>query len=344
MNLSADAKQSIQVPANSTAVVRWPADVAAAGQALLRFNVDGGGLQDKVEQTLPIQRFTTLETVASAGQVQDTTVETIGSQPQLPNPQLPANGELDLELTPSLAAGVDSALGYLEHYPYYCSEQTVSRFLPNAVTYRLFKQLGMDDPQLKASLETNLTAGLQRLYALQHLDGGWGWWEDDDSQAYLSAYVVQGLVEAKKAGYAVDQDRLDKGVAYLESFLNADESSTQSAHSQFSILNSQCSQLHPLRPGRGRQARSRPRRGAVRQARAAEHLWPGLPADDAEIARRRGRPRARAGGQPDEHGHPARRRRALGGARARYLEHEQRHPQHRAGAPGAGARRPRATS
>src|SRR6185436_10902015 len=77
LKLHADAKQSIQVPANSTAVVRWPTDVAGAGQALLRFSLDGGGLQDHVEQTLPIQRFTTLETVASAGQVQDTTVETI---------------------------------------------------------------------------------------------------------------------------------------------------------------------------------------------------------------------------------------------------------------------------
>ncbi len=258
IKLSADAKQSIQVPANSTAVVRWPADVVGAGQALLRFNLAGGGLQDQVEQTLPIQRFTTPEAVASAGQVQDTTVETIGSQSPTPNSQLPANGELDLELTPSLAAGVDSTLGYLEHYPYFCSEQTVSRFLPNAVTYRLFKQLGMDDPQLKASLETNLTAGLQRLYALQHLDGGWGWWEGDDSQAYLSAYVVQGLVEAKKAGYAVDQDRMDKGVAYLESFLSDDESRPNQSNLQSpaSSLNARGYVLFVLaeagKPDRGR--------------------------------------------------------------------------------------------
>jgi len=263
LKLSADAKQSVQVPANSTAVVRWPVDVAGAGSALLRFNLAGGGLQDTVEQTLPIQRFTTLETIASAGQVQDTTVETIaaigdqGSGAGGQNSQLPAQGELALELTPSLAAGVDSTLSYLEQYPYYCSEQTVSRFLPNAVTYRLFKQLGMDDPQLKASLETNLTAGLQRLYALQHLDGGWGWWEDDDSQPYLSAYVVQGLVEAKKAGYAVDPDRLDKGIAYLASFLNEQTGSERGVlNAQFSMLNSRSYVLFVLaesgQPDRGR--------------------------------------------------------------------------------------------
>src|SRR5262249_27556560 len=79
VQMSADAKQSVQVPANSTAVVRWPADVLAAGQALLRFTLEGGGLEDRVEQALPIQRFTTPEVVASAGQVQDTTVETIAA-------------------------------------------------------------------------------------------------------------------------------------------------------------------------------------------------------------------------------------------------------------------------
>src|SRR5262249_8602388 len=223
-------------------VVRWPADVPAAGQAVLRFTVDGGGLQDIVEQALPIQRFTTPEVVASAGQVLDQVVETIAAPANMPQaPHSPTQGELDLELTPSLAAGVDSALGYLEHYPYFCSEQTVSRFLPNAVTYRLFKQLGMDDQKLKTSLESNLTAGVQRLYALQHLDGGWGWWEDDDSQAYLSAYVIQGLIEAKKAGYAVDQDRLDRGIAYLISILDAEETQAgakaTSPKSQASSLN-----------------------------------------------------------------------------------------------------------
>ena len=179
LKLSADAKQSIQVPANSTAVVRWPADVAGAGQALLRFNRRWrrAARQCRADAADPALHHAWKRSPAPA-RCRTRLWRRIGSRTaQTPQPPTPRpNGELNLELTPSLAAGVDSTLGYLEHYPYFCSEQTVSRFLPNAVTYRLFKQLGMDDPQLKASLETNLTAGLQRLYALQHLDGGWGWW------------------------------------------------------------------------------------------------------------------------------------------------------------------------
>jgi uncharacterized protein YfaS (alpha-2-macroglobulin family) len=233
LDLKADAKQAVQVPANGTAVVRWPAEVPAAGRAVLRFTVEGGGMTDSVEQALPVQRYSTPEVVASAGQVLDTTVETIAVPAGAP--QAPSGaplGELDLELVPSLAAGVESGLSYLESYPYLCTEQTVSRFLPNAATYRLYAQLGMADPKLKAALERNLTAGLQRLYALQHLDGGWGWWEDGDSHPYISAYVVQGFVEARKAGYTIDQDRFDRAITFLQAFLDDAGSSGAQASGQ----------------------------------------------------------------------------------------------------------------
>ena len=40
-------------------------------------------------------------------------------------------GELSIQLDHSLAAGMRDGLKYLEHYPYECTEQTLSRFLPN---------------------------------------------------------------------------------------------------------------------------------------------------------------------------------------------------------------------
>ncbi|MEI7770278.1 MAG: alpha-2-macroglobulin family protein, partial [Chloroflexales bacterium] len=214
ITLQESAVQQVSVPANGQALVRWKAKVAGAGQVTVRLSVSGGDLQDALETTLPVQRYETPEVSASAGQVIDTTVETLRPTGD------PARGEATLELAPSLAAGVQGGLSYLESFPYACTEQTVSAFLPNAVTYRLYKQLGVDNPALKASLEANLAKGLQRLYALQQLDGGWGWWESDKSQPYLSAYVVQGLTEAKQAGYSVDQAVLDRGVAYLKGALD----------------------------------------------------------------------------------------------------------------------------
>ncbi|MBX0331152.1 alpha-2-macroglobulin, partial [Oscillochloris sp. ZM17-4] len=217
ISLQDSAAQQVSVPANGQALVRWKATVAGAGDVTVRLSVSGGDMQDALEMTLPVQRYETPEVAASAGQVIDTTVETIR-----PPTGDPARGELTLELAPSLAAGLQGGLSYLESYPYAGTEQTVSALLPNAVSYRLYAQLGLDRPGLKASLEASLSQGLQRLYALQQLDGGWGWWASDESDPYLSAYVVQGLGEAKRAGFGVEQSAIDRGVAYLKDAIAGD--------------------------------------------------------------------------------------------------------------------------
>lgn len=248
IQLNDDAIKQVTVPANGQTLLRWKSQVTSAAAATIRMRVTGGGLEDALEKTLPIQRYATPEAVASAGQVLDTTVETI----QAPQGGQ-RDGELALELLPSLGAGLRTGLSYLESFPYACTEQAVSAFLPNAVSYRLYKQLGTDDAALKADLEKNLATGLQRLNAMQNLDGGWGWWTNQKSDAYLSAYVIQGLGEAVKAGYGVDQGVLDRGIAFLKANL---ESGSQPEMPETSRLNTRAYILFVLgelgQPDRGR--------------------------------------------------------------------------------------------
>jgi uncharacterized protein YfaS (alpha-2-macroglobulin family) len=120
-------------------------------------------------------------------------------------------------------------LDYLTHYPYECTEQTVSRFLPNVLTTRALQAAGINDPVLAAALKTQVSTGLQRLYTRQNADGGWGWWTGN-SDDLTSAYVVLGLVEAKAADYTVDQTVLDNGLNYLSMrivLLSNDQPSTR---------------------------------------------------------------------------------------------------------------------
>ncbi len=64
-------------------------------------------------------------------------------------------------------------------------------------------------------------AGIERLYSFQHDDGGWGWWPDDQSRVFMTAYVVSGLGQAKDAGRTIDDDKLNKGRAWLQKTLAA---------------------------------------------------------------------------------------------------------------------------
>ncbi|HKV38960.1 MAG TPA: alpha-2-macroglobulin, partial [Blastocatellia bacterium] len=72
-------------------------------------------------------------------------------------------------------------------------------------------------------LDSAVNQGLERLYGFQHDDGGWGWWKEDHSDHYMTAYVIWGLSLARGAGITVDDSRLEKGVEYLDKELVNEE-------------------------------------------------------------------------------------------------------------------------
>jgi alpha-2-macroglobulin len=95
-------------------------------------------------------------------------------------------------------------------------EQTVSRFLPNVLTYRALKKLNLTDEKLAAALPPLVKKGLDRLYLYQHEDGGWGWWEKDESSPYISAYVVFAMLKAQESDFEVKPDSLQRGLQFLQ--------------------------------------------------------------------------------------------------------------------------------
>jgi alpha-2-macroglobulin len=103
----------------------------------------------------------------------------------------------------------------LESYPYDCSEQILSRFLPNLSAYRALQSFGIDSPDLKSRLERTLKSGLDILISRQNPDGGWGWWPGGDSDSYTSAYVLFGLSQARDAGISISEETIQRAVEYL---------------------------------------------------------------------------------------------------------------------------------
>jgi uncharacterized protein YfaS (alpha-2-macroglobulin family) len=158
-----------------------------------------------------------------------------------------ATAQLVVTAEPTIGGSLLRALPYLIHYPYGCVEQTMSRFFPAVIVHRTLKDAGVklaDIPKLaeKASLADPLSAaqgevqlawweapifddqelekivkrGLKRLYDFQHADGGWAWWKEGPSDAFMTAYVLIGLTEARDAGFAVDPYSIDRGMVYLK--------------------------------------------------------------------------------------------------------------------------------
>ena len=65
-----------------------------------------------------------------------------------------------------------------------------------------------------------ILAGLHRIYNFQHMDGGWGWWLDDESQILMTSIIISALIQIEKIGFSVNPISLGQGIDYLISHQN----------------------------------------------------------------------------------------------------------------------------
>jgi len=129
-------------------------------------------------------------------------------------------GELQVSFIPGVIPAVLETLPYLIQFPYGCVEQTLSTFLPAIWASRAAAKLKLPLPVKDSELKDITEAGLKKLYGYQHADGGWGWWSDDPTDDYMTAYVLWGLKEASAAGTAIDEQVLARGTKHLLEKIN----------------------------------------------------------------------------------------------------------------------------
>jgi hypothetical protein len=222
VDLLSPAEQVVEVASGIQMYVKWETAVQRGVKRVdFTASVVSGAYEDSSkpalgtlsEQGIPVYNYVATETVGTSGMLQNANSATEAIQ--LPQTFDFTDAKLSIEVSPSLAASMQSGLTYLEDYPYVCMEQTVSRFLPNVITSRALKDAGIGSAALQGNLDAQVQAALQRIYAKQHYDGGWNWWDGEKSDPQTSAYVVYGLIEAKDSGYDISESVLSRGIKYL---------------------------------------------------------------------------------------------------------------------------------
>jgi uncharacterized protein YfaS (alpha-2-macroglobulin family) len=235
----------VVVPAHGSARADWLAAVSGVGEVKLKVTARAGKHADAMGRTYSAYEHGIEKFVSKSGKsrADDLTIPF-----ELPSQRKAGSTQMTVQVSPSLAVTMLDALPYLIDYPYGCTEQTMSRFLPTVITARTLKQLGLapediagrifggvevahasaTHPKGKQDLEkieAMVKAGLDRLYDFQHGDGGWGWWKQGESDHWMTAYVVWGLTLAHDADVQVRQDVLSRAVSYLEKTLVEEEQS-----------------------------------------------------------------------------------------------------------------------
>jgi uncharacterized protein YfaS (alpha-2-macroglobulin family) len=212
--------QKITIQPKAEGFVDWRVKARTIGNAVLTAKALTNEESDALEQTLPILPYGVKQRSASAGVVFSGVGQNQWSY-RYPDGTDASAHQLTITVSPSVAGTVFGALDYLTSYPWGCTEQTMSSFLPNLIVARAIDQLHLKSPIDRKELNKMVNAGIERLNNFQHDDGGWGWWPDDPSRVFMTAYVVSGLGEAKAAGYGIEDQRLDNGRKWLVSTLAA---------------------------------------------------------------------------------------------------------------------------
>ncbi len=212
--------QKITIPANAESYADWRVKARVIGSATLTAKALTNEESDALQMTLPILPFGVQQNANGSGVVYSGTGQNQWGF-SYPATSDPGSRALTITVAPSVAGTVFDALDYLTSYPWGCTEQTMSSFLPDLIVAQAIDKLHIKSPIDRKTLNDEVSAGLERLYSYQHDDGGWGWWQDDPSLVFMTAYVVSGLGQAKAAGYTIDDERLTNARNWLVSTLAA---------------------------------------------------------------------------------------------------------------------------
>ena len=219
-NLVGSGQQTVTIDQQGEYRVDWQISAPQTGQVTLLAKALTNTESDAVELTIDVVPRGLREVKVERWETGEETAE------QQFSLELPANADLNsrklrVEVAPSIAGTLFGALDYLTTYPYGCTEQTMSSFLPNVIVSQTLKNVQSASIRTDNDLKKKVERGRNRLYAYQHEDGGWGWWKDDASDPFMTAYVVDGLTLARQAGYEVDDERISRGRDKLIAMLNA---------------------------------------------------------------------------------------------------------------------------
>lgn len=218
------AERQVTLPARGQARLDFPVRAAAIGTATVRARVLTDQESDAVELALPIRPQGSPAVEARRGVLEGdaTKVETMAFPPT----SVREGRELRIHASPSLALSILPALDYLAGFPYGCTEQTMSRFLPSVIVSQARRAPGLAFLPPNPELPRMVREGVEKLARLQHEDGGWGWWDHDATDLWMTAYVVHGLGEARQAGPGVDARMLSQGREALRKLLKGHDQVT----------------------------------------------------------------------------------------------------------------------
>lgn len=195
--------------------VRQPVYAAQTGRAVFTFKARMGNETDGLTVSIPVQIAPRKETVADYHTVATSTDLKL----VVPAQRIRGLGSIEFTAASSALSGLESSVEYLFTYPYGCIEQKCSAILPLILGREMVEAFGL---QILKGTDARavIQKTLNELRRFQLWMGGFSYWPGGVHDApYASAYVMYVLASAKRHGYSVPDELLQRGIDYVKNVL-----------------------------------------------------------------------------------------------------------------------------
>ncbi len=232
------SEKDISIPANGEERIDWKVESKWINNASLTVKALTNEESDAMVLEIPVNPYG-LEIISAESTVlRDKDQQSI--EIEIPKDIDLNTAQLEVSAAPSVTSALLASMDQLIGYPYGCVEQTMSRFLPTVVVANTLQELGesYESTISRNELQKMVAQGFKRLGELQQQDGGWGWWRNDGSHPFMTAYVVNGMFLATQADFVIDQAVYNKAInAFKSQLQNKGTDATTLAYQMMVAMN-----------------------------------------------------------------------------------------------------------
>jgi alpha-2-macroglobulin len=210
--------QTVRIPANSeNRVVFNITALQSIGAGKVIVSVKAGNETFTNETDISIRPTASLQKIYLSGQVTQSSPVSFAAQ----NNFIPSSARAKVIVSSSPLVQFSKNISELVQYPYGCVEQTTSAAFPQLYYRDLVKVIyGKDVPDLNPGY--NVQQAILKLQSMQLSNGALSYWPNGGGESWWgSIYACHFLVEARKAGYEVNKNTVDRLLEYIKYKLNS---------------------------------------------------------------------------------------------------------------------------
>lgn len=186
------------------------------GQGKITCSLKNNGAQYSQTISLPIRPATTYSAISESGEIE--AGKSVNIVPKSNFMAGSAESKLIVSNSPIVKLG--KSFDYLIRYPYGCTEQTISCAFPQLYLSDIFELMSNGTHSTK-SINNNIQQAIVKIQSNQLYNGGLSSWSQGSrADWWTTAYAAHFLIEAKKAGFEVNEKVLSGMFNFLKQKVN----------------------------------------------------------------------------------------------------------------------------